>query len=107
MEARDVWEKKAEPASFAEFVTAREQAGEDLLLHKEGWTKNNNSPICQLCSGGFGLTVRRHHCRYMCVFVGVFFYGRLLKYVFVGECVFYGLCVCRQHQLVPNSTRLL
>lgn len=80
MEARDVWEKKAEPANFVEFVTAREQAGEDLLLHKEGWTKNNNSPICQLCSGGFGLTVRRHHCRF-----GVF------KGCECGGCVF--VCV--------------
>ena len=84
MEAREVWEKKAEPANFFEFVTAREHAGEDLRLGpppcplslhvcmyvcvcirlgQDAWTKNNNSSICQLCSANFGLTNRRHHCR--------------------------------------------
>eukprot|EP01035_Chromulina_nebulosa_P025060 gene25060-32674_t len=63
MEAREVWEKKSEPANFFEFVTAREHAGEDLRLGQDAWTKNNNSAICQLCSANFGLTNRRHHCR--------------------------------------------
>lgn len=63
MEAREVWEKKVEPPGFCEFVVAREQSGEDLQLHKDGWTKNTNSTICQLCATPFGLTIRRHHCR--------------------------------------------
>ena len=62
-EAKEVWEKKAEPANFVEFVQVREQSGEDLRLHKAIWSKNNTSQICQLCSDQFSLTNRRHHCR--------------------------------------------
>eukprot|EP01038_Epipyxis_sp_PR26KG_P004781 gene4781-6706_t len=63
MEAREVWLKKIEPSNFVEFVMIREQSGEDLRLHKESWTKNNTSNICQLCSDSFGMKNRRHHCR--------------------------------------------
>ncbi len=63
LEAKDVWDKKSEPTNFLEFVLVREQAGEDLRLHKTGWSKDKTSSICQLCSDNFGLTNRRHHCR--------------------------------------------
>lgn len=63
LEARDVWASKAPPTNFREFVTAREQAGEKLLLHKGVWHKDKASATCPLCSDGFGLTNRRHHCR--------------------------------------------
>ena len=62
-EAKEVWEKKGEPSNFIEFVQVREQSGEDLMLHKAVWSKNNTSIICQLCSDAFSLTNRRHHCR--------------------------------------------
>jgi hypothetical protein len=63
LEAKDVWDKKMEPTNFSEFVLVREQSGEDLRLHKAGWSKDKASSICQLCSDSFGLTNRRHHCR--------------------------------------------
>jgi ankyrin repeat protein len=62
-EARDVWLNKSAPTNFREFVFAREQAGEDLLLHKGVWHKDKASSVCPLCSDSFGLTNRRHHCR--------------------------------------------
>lgn len=63
LEAKEVWDKKLEPSNFSEFVLVREQSGEDLRLHKAGWSKDKASSICQLCSDSFGLTNRRHHCR--------------------------------------------
>lgn len=62
-EGRDVWLTKSAPANFKDFVVAREQAGEELLLHKGVWHKDNASSACPLCSDTFGLTNRRHHCR--------------------------------------------
>jgi hypothetical protein len=62
-EAQGVWRKAQQPPNFVEFVQVREQSGEDLLLHKSNWTKDKISSICQLCSEGFSLRVRRHHCR--------------------------------------------
>ena len=62
-EAQGVWCKAQQPQNFVEFVQVREQSGEDLLLHKSNWTKDKVSSICQLCSEGFSLRVRRHHCR--------------------------------------------
>ena len=59
IEAKEVWEKKAEPNNFLEFVQVREQSGEDLRLHKAVWSKNKTSNICQLCSDQFSLTNRR------------------------------------------------
>jgi hypothetical protein len=50
-EAQRQWENKAQPAEFAEFVRLRELAGEDLKLTKGGWTKDKESPTCQLCTG--------------------------------------------------------
>lgn len=82
---------QAQPANFIEFVRVREQAGEDLMLHKGDWTKDKQTNNCQLCTGillnacsdrlyqlgwfdlgihlifecsaQFGLTSRKHHCR--------------------------------------------
>lgn len=63
LEARDVWLAKVSPSNFREFVIAREQAGEELLLHKGVWHKDKASSNCPLCFDSFGLTNRRHHCR--------------------------------------------
>lgn len=63
MEAIEVWEKKMMPSNFLEFVLAKEQAGEDLKLHKGNWKRDKESGRCQLCFGTFSLTFRRHHCR--------------------------------------------
>jgi ankyrin repeat protein len=62
-EAQQVWRKSKMPPNFLEFVVVREHSGEDLRLHKTNWTKDNSSPICQLCSETFSIRVRRHHCR--------------------------------------------
>lgn len=61
--ARTEWAEKREGANFTEFVLAREQAGEDLRLHKTSWMRNDASNSCQLCAEEFGLKNRRHHCR--------------------------------------------
>lgn len=63
LEAKDVWDKKAQPENFQAFVRTREGAGEDLRLHRNGWEKDDKATICQLCSDAFNLTNRRHHCR--------------------------------------------
>jgi hypothetical protein len=62
-EAQRQWEQKSQPAEFAEFVRLRELSGEDLKLTKGGWTKDKESPTCQLCTAPFGLKTRKHHCR--------------------------------------------
>lgn len=62
-EAKELWEKKTQPENFLAFVRTREMSGEDLRLHRNGWSKDEASNICQLCSDGFSLTNRRHHCR--------------------------------------------
>lgn len=63
MEARMSWERLSEPKGFRAFVVAREQAGEDLIPRKDMWTKNEESPSCELCGEGWSITNRRHHCR--------------------------------------------
>eukprot|EP01032_Pedospumella_encystans_P013468 gene13468-15505_t len=62
-EAQGVWRKGKMPNNFLEFVLVREHSGEDLRLHKTNWTKDSNSPMCQLCCENFNIRVRRHHCR--------------------------------------------
>ena len=62
-EAQAVWRRAKMPGNFLEFVLVREHSGEDLRLHKANWTKDKNSPMCQLCSETFNIRVRRHHCR--------------------------------------------
>lgn len=63
LEAHAVWEKKAQPENFGTFVRTRELSGEDLRLHRTVWSRDDTSPICQLCADAFSLTNRRHHCR--------------------------------------------
>ena len=45
------------------FLPCSSHTGEDLRLHKTNWTKDSNSPMCQLCCENFNIRVRRHHCR--------------------------------------------
>jgi ankyrin repeat protein len=62
-EAHEKWEDIKAPANFVEFITVREQSGEELRLHKVHWNKDKSSTSCQLCDDNFKLTNRRHHCR--------------------------------------------
>ena len=57
------WIQKKQMPNFVEFVLAREQAGEDFRVHKSKWT--NKSKNCECCSDVFGVTNRKHHCRYI------------------------------------------
>jgi hypothetical protein len=49
--AKTEWDEKKEGSNFTEFVLAREQAGEDLQLHKSLWIRDDASSFCQLCTG--------------------------------------------------------
>mmetsp|Transcript_24130 Transcript_24130/g.24718 ORF Transcript_24130/g.24718 Transcript_24130/m.24718 type:complete len:810 (+) Transcript_24130:123-2552(+) len=61
--AKIEWDEKKETPNFTDFVLAREQAGEDLQLHKSLWIRNEASSSCQLCTAEYSLKNRRHHCR--------------------------------------------
>lgn len=62
-EAQAEWHRRRMPRNFMEFVIAREQAGEELRLHKAQWAKDHSESVCQLCSSAFSIRNRRHHCR--------------------------------------------
>jgi hypothetical protein len=57
------WMQKKQMPNFVEFVLAREQAGEDFRVHKSKWS--NKSRNCECCSDVFGVTNRKHHCRWV------------------------------------------